>query len=80
MNKFKKAVAAIGATVALTIGGAAFSMPAHAIAIGYPDKYVINCTTDTKTYLTYRDYNWFEEVFLGKRDGYQAYLTVRYVC
>lgn len=80
MNKIKQAASAIGATIALTIGGAAFSMPAHAIAVGYPDKYVVNCTTDTKTYYTYKNYNWFEEVFLGKRDGYVAYLTVKYYC
>jgi hypothetical protein len=80
MDKIKKAASVIGATIALTIGGAAISMPANAIAVGHPDIYKINCVSDTKTYYTWRDYNWFEEVFLGKRDGYVSYYWVTYRC
>jgi hypothetical protein len=77
MNRIIKAISTVGVAIILSAG---VSSPAHAIAVGYPDRYIINCTTDTKSYQTYRNYNWFEEVFLGKRDGYVTYYTVRYYC
>lgn len=80
MQRFKKAVAAIGVTLALTMGGAGLAAPAQANSIGHPDYYKINCTWDQKVYYTWKDYSWWDEFWNFKRDGYVVYYVAYYPC
>lgn len=62
MGKIKKIIASIGVTIALLLGGAA---AANAYSTYKDAVYVGNYTYNI--YVTV-DYDWWEEVFQGKRD------------
>jgi len=66
MNKLKRAAASIAVTVAMVAG-----IPAAANAVTYssPQKWQTGGTYCPV--MMYADYNWWEETFLGKRDGWQ---------
>jgi len=67
MKKIKRALAVAGVTALAMVGLAA---PAHA----YTKSncywvYVNNTSYGQRALSCYYDYNWWEETFLGKRDG-----------
>jgi hypothetical protein len=80
MNKFKKALASVGLALALTSGAALAGAPA---ANAYSDSsghWEYQCYWDTRTWVVWRDYNWWEETFQWKRDGWTVAGYYNYVC
>lgn len=70
MNKLKKSIASVGVTAGLVMGGALIAAPgAQAVTYGSPQKWQTGGTYCPV--MMYADYNWWEEVFLGKRDGWE---------
>jgi hypothetical protein len=66
MNKLKRAVAGGLLAVSLVAGGA---VAAQAVTYGSPQKWQTGGTYCPV--MMWADYNWWEEVFQGKRDGWQ---------
>lgn len=83
MNKLKKTLASIGLVAALVLGGGVAQVATAAPAQAYTDthwKFVANCMPYPSAWLRWRDYNWWEETFQGKRDGYVFYSYVYRYC
>jgi hypothetical protein len=68
MNKLKRTIAAIGTTAAIITGSALIAAPS-ANAATYGSPYRVNLGFNHCAVFMYVDYNWWEEVFQGKRDG-----------
>lgn len=80
MNKFKKAIASVGLALAISGGAAVAGAPA---AHAYSDssghwEYV--CAWEYRKWVVWRDYNWWEETFQWKRDGWTVAYTQPYKC
>lgn len=68
--KFKKGIATVGMALGLAVGGSLIAAPAsQAVTYGSPYKVQIGGTYCPV--FMYANYNWWEETFLGKRDGAQ---------
>ena len=73
MNKLKKAFVTMGVAAALAVGGSAGSavvsaQPAQAYSGPYAYYQIVwGCVH----YYAWVDYNWWQEYFEGKRDGYK---------
>lgn len=63
-NRLKKAAAAVALAAGITMAGAG---AAQAATYGSP--YRVNLGFNHCAVFMYVDYNWWEEVFQGKRDG-----------
>jgi len=63
-SKLKKSAAAVAMAGAITLAGAG---AAQAVTYGSP--YKVQTGGTYCPVFMYADYNWWEEVFLGKRDG-----------
>ena len=62
----RRKIAIMCTTIALMLGGA---VAANAVTYSSPEKWQTGgyyCPV-----MMYADYNWWEEVFLGKRDGWE---------
>jgi len=73
MNKIKRAIASLGITVAMLGGGALIAAPsanAETWTQG-PVKWQWDRVGSYCGVWAYNDYNWYEEVFLGKHDGWE---------
>lgn len=66
MNKIKRAVASATLALGLVAGGA---VAANAVTYSSPQKWQTGGTYCPV--MMYADYNWWEEVFQGKRDGWE---------
>lgn len=65
-NQLRRAVTSVALSLALLSGVA---VAANAVTYGSPQKWQTGgkyCPV-----MMYADYNWWEEVFLGKRDGWE---------
>lgn len=70
MNKIKRAISAVGLSVGMIAGTALIAAPsANAVTYSSPEKWQTGGTYCPV--MMYADYNWWEEVFLGKRDGWE---------
>lgn len=74
MNKLRKAAAGIAVAAAVITGGAAADVATShntstAEAATYGSPYRVNLGFNHCAVFMYVDYNWWEEVFQGKRDG-----------
>jgi hypothetical protein len=80
MNKIKKAVASVGLALALASGAAAAGAPA---ANAYSDSsgyWSYDCAWKQRSYWVYRNYDWWEETFQWKRDGWVRTTVQYYNC
>lgn len=73
MKSLKKTIVSVSAAIALAfaivVGGSTVSaQPAQAYSGSYDYYY---CSFGYISYYKWHDYNWFEEYFQGKRDGYE---------
>lgn len=74
----KKFFVSFGVAIALMFGGALAAAPAaHAYP---PDYYKVNCYWDTITWYTWKDYNWWQEFWEFKKDGYVVKYIAFYRC
>lgn len=72
MKKLKKIMLVLGLASALALGGQVATADNHK-AQAYTDGgwyFHYNCMPYPSGAFQWRDYNWWEETFLGKRDGY----------
>lgn len=70
LGKIKKFAASVAMAASLAVGGSLIAAPAsQAVTYGSPQKWQTGGTYCPV--MMYADYNWWEEVFLGKRDGWQ---------
>lgn len=76
MNKLKKLIASVGVAAAIVVGGGVADVAtshntSQAEAVTYTHwHFVANCMPYPSAWLRWADYNWWEETFQGKRDGY----------
>lgn len=72
MKKLKKTIASVVVGTALTAGIVVGAPVANAApAQAYTDYYgYYECSWGYIWHYNWRDYNWFEEYFQGRRDGY----------
>lgn len=82
MNKFKKAIASIAVAATIATGGVAVSAPAaNAYSDSYYGYWQDVCKWQYRNWMVWRDYNWAEEVFQFKRDGWvRQYTQWDYKC
>lgn len=81
MNKMKKALASMGVAVSLACGGSFVAAPAaNAYTDGAMSYWQYNCQWDTRTLWTWRDYNWWEETFQFRHDGWVIATVQYYPC
>ncbi len=76
----KKMFVSLGMAVVLCTGGLFVTAPA---ANAYSDTFgywQYNCQYDTRSWMVWRDYNWWEETFEWKRDGWVRIATQYYPC
>lgn len=73
MNKIKRAIVSVGLALSILGGGALIAAPS-ANAYSYtqgPEKWQFDRSGSYCGVWAYIDYNWWEEVFQGQRDGWK---------
>lgn len=80
MNKFKKWVTSVALSLALITGGSIVAAPAAQAYTTSGGYWVYSCNWGTRTWYTYYDYDWWEETFQWKHDGWYASYTQYYKC
>lgn len=80
MKRIKRILVSIGLVFGITFGGLVISAPAAQAFQDCCVRYEYNCPWQTRYTLVYRDYNWWEEVFQWKVDGWVIIKTDHFIC